>query len=112
MLLKHTLVFALLELGVLSATVCNRDISIGFNVKQVSELASFKAKRNWKWGTQAQTLLELSDPFVSVFSDTAFPNGGIPKQATAGTTYAKRFIKTSGNTLTAAGGMVIYRNIM
>ncbi|KAF2824786.1 hypothetical protein CC86DRAFT_419988 [Ophiobolus disseminans] len=98
------IVIALLSRGVLGAPVCSREIDIGFNVNQVSNLASSKAKSNWEWGTQAQALLELSDPFVSVFSNGAFPNGAIPKQATAGTTYAKQYIKTDRNTLTAAGG--------
>ncbi|KAJ4355270.1 hypothetical protein N0V95_003100 [Ascochyta clinopodiicola] len=87
------------------ATVCTRNINIGYNVNQVSDLASSKAKANWEWGTQAQALLELQDPTISVFSDTAFPSGNIPKQSTGSTTYAKRYIKTSGNTLTAAGAI-------
>ncbi|KAH7350428.1 hypothetical protein BKA66DRAFT_516399 [Pyrenochaeta sp. MPI-SDFR-AT-0127] len=101
--LLFTSAIALLVLQAHGATVCTRSINIGFDVNQVSNLASSRAKSNWEWGTYAQTLLELQDPFVSVFSDTAFPNGGIPKQTTAGTTYAKRYIRTSGNTLTAAG---------
>lgn len=96
-----TLVVALKVSG---ATVCTQSVNVGVDITQVSNLASSKARSNWEWGTQAQTLLELSDPHLSVFSDIAFPNSGIPKQATAGTTYAKRYIKTSGSTLTAAGG--------
>jgi hypothetical protein len=75
---------------VLSATVCSRNINIGFNVNQVANLASRKGKSKWEWGTQSQALIELFDPFVSVFSDTASPDGAIPNQTTAGTTYAKR----------------------
>ncbi|KAF9693203.1 hypothetical protein EKO04_008616 [Ascochyta lentis] len=90
-------------LVVSGATVCMRNIEIGYNINQVSDLAASKAKSNWEWGTQAQALLEWRDPTISVFSDNAFPGGNIPKQSTAGTTYAKRYIKTSGNTLTAAG---------
>ncbi|KAH7070668.1 glycosyl hydrolase family 88-domain-containing protein [Paraphoma chrysanthemicola] len=102
MIFERTAVVALLSLGVQSATVCNNAINIGFNVQQVSGLASSGSRASWETGTQSQTLLELSDPYVSVFSDTAFPNGNIPKQATAGSTYAKRFIQTSGNTLAAS----------
>jgi hypothetical protein len=90
--------------AVCGATVCTRNINIGFNVGRVADLATSRAKSNWEWGTQAQALLELNDPTLSVFSEIAFPEGNIPKQATVGTTYAKKYIKTSGNTLTAAGG--------
>lgn len=38
-----------------------------------------------------------------LFSDTAFSSGGVIKRPTAGSTYAERYIKISGNTLTAAG---------
>lgn len=89
-----------------AVSVCTRKIDIGYDVSQVSDLASSRAKSNWEWGTQAQALLELQDPDVSVFADNAFPNGKIPKQSTAATAYAQRYIKTSGNTLTAAGGTV------
>ena len=87
-----------------TASVCKQSVDIGYDVSRVSGLATSLAKSNWEWGTQAQALLELSDPDVSVFSDTAFPGGKIPNKKTAATDYAKGKIKTTGNTLTAAGG--------
>ncbi|KAF2032371.1 hypothetical protein EK21DRAFT_99014 [Setomelanomma holmii] len=82
MLVTLATLLAFLDLRAPGATVCVRDVNIGFDVKIA--------------------LLELSDPLVSVFCDTAFPNGDIPKQATAATTYVKRYIKTGSDTLTVA----------
>lgn len=104
MTLFFTFSLCILVLEAHAATVCTRKINIGFDVNAVLDLATSKAKANWEWGTQAQTLLELQDPFISVFSNTAFPGGDVPRQSTTGTTYAKRYIKTTGSTLTGAGG--------
>lgn len=90
--------------AVSGATVCTQSISIGYDVNKVSGAATSAAVSNWEWGTQAEALLELDNPTISVFSNTAFPGGHIPKQSTVGTTYAKPHIRTSGNILTAAGG--------
>lgn len=89
----------------LSANVCTIPVNVGYDVNTVSQLATSTAQANWEWGTQAEALLELSDPDVSVFSITAFPYGKIPNVSTVGTTYAKKHILTTGNTLTAAGGL-------
>jgi hypothetical protein len=85
-------------------SVCNTAINIGYDVNRVSELSSSKAKSNWEWGTHAQALLELHDPNISVFSENAFPGGKIPNARTAATDYARPKIRTTGNTLTQAGG--------
>ena len=88
----------------LATSVCNTAINIGYNVNRVSDLSTSKAKSNWEWGTHAQALLELYDPQISVFSENAFPGGKIPNARTAATDYARPKIRTSGNTLTQAGG--------
>ena len=87
----------------LAMSVCNTSINIGYNVNRVSDLAS-RAKSNWEWGTHTQALLELYDPQISVYSENAFPGGKIPNARTAATDYARPKIRTSGKTLTAAGG--------
>ena len=88
----------------LATSVCNTVINIGYDVNKVSGLSTSKAKSNWEWGTHAQALLELYDPQISVFSENAFPGGRIPNARTAATDYARPKIRTSGNTLTQAGG--------
>lgn len=87
----------------LVTSVCNTFMNIGYNVNRVSDLAS-AAKSNWEWGTHAQALLELHDPQICVYSVNAFPGGKIPNARTAATDFARPKIRTSGNTLTAAGG--------
>ena len=81
------------------------DGDIGYDVTKVSELASTLSESNWEWGTQAQTLLELHDPDIAVFSEAAFPQDKIPNRETSSTDYARSKISTSGSTLTPAGGM-------
>lgn len=101
--------FRLLAASLLAAdesqSVCTTTVDIGFSPTAVQAIATSKAKSNWEWGTNAQALLELYDPDVSVYSDNAFPGVKIPKETTA-TTYAKGKIVTSGNTLTAKGGKI------
>lgn len=88
----------------LAMSACNTSINMGYDVNRVLDLATSKAKSNWEWGTHAQALLELHDPDISVFSKTAFPGGKIRNARTAATDYARSKIRTSGNTLTQAGG--------
>lgn len=95
---------SLLAANVLSQSVCTSTFDIGFNPTAVQAIATSKAKSNWEWGTNAEALLELYDPDVSVYSDNAFPGGKIPDKKTTATTYAKGKILTSGDTLTAKGG--------
>lgn len=97
---------SLLAADVLSQSVCTSTVDIGYSPTAVQAIATSKAKSNWEWGTNAQTLLELYDPDVSVYSDNAFPGGKIPNKKTTATTYAKGKIVTSGNTLTAKGGKI------
>lgn len=95
---------SLLPANILSQSVCTSTVNIGFSPTVVQAIATSKAKSNWEWGKNAQALLELHDPDVSVYSDNAFPDGKIPSKKTTATTYAKGKIVTSGNTLTAKGG--------
>lgn len=99
-----TLLLTIFVKQIVGANVCTALVNIGYDVNAVSKLATSAAQANWEWGTQAEALLELSNPDVSVFSATAFPNGKIPNVSTVGTTYAKKHILTTGDTLTAAGG--------
>lgn len=98
---------SLLAANVLGQSVCTSTVNIGFSPTAVQAIATSKAKSNWEWGTNAQALLELYDPDVSVYSDNAFPGGKIPNKKTTATTYAKGKIVTSGNTLTVKGGMIL-----
>lgn len=101
---SQLLAASLLAANVLSQSVCTSTVDIGFSPTVVQAIATSKAKSNWEWGTNAQALLELYDPDISVYSDNAFPGGKIPNKKTAATIYAKSKIVTSGNTLTAKGG--------
>lgn len=101
---SQLLAASLLPATVLSQSVCTSTVNIGFSPAVVQAIATSKAKSNWEWGTNAQALLELHDPDVSVYSDSAFPDGKIPSKKTTATTYARDKIVTSGNTLTAKGG--------
>ena len=104
---RSTFILLTLLFQAFAAPVCTRPINIGYNVEKASGLATSLAKSNWEWGTQSEALLELSDPDISVFSDTAFAGGKIPDRVTASTTYAKQYIKITGNTLTAVGGKFV-----
>lgn len=73
---------SLLAVNVLSQSVCTSTVDIGFSPTVVQAIATSKAKSNWEWGTNAQALLELYDPDVSV---NAFPGGKIPKKKTTAT---------------------------
>lgn len=95
---------SLLVVNALTQSVCTSTVDIGFSPTVVQAIATSKAKSNWEWGTNAEALLELYDPDVSVYSDNAFPGGKIPNKKTTATTYPKSKIVTSGNTLTAKGG--------
>lgn len=98
------LIFSMMA-GALSQ--CNNgswDGDIGYDVESVLENA-MSAPNNWEWGTLAQTLLELRDPDIAVFSESAFPDDSIPNRQTESTDYARGKISTDGNTLTPVGGM-------
>lgn len=85
----------------------NPSQSLDLNIPLITEKAKALASHSWEFGTLAETLLELHDPDLSVFSPDAFPADKVPSVPyldVQALEYAHHFIDLNATTLADGEG--------
>jgi rhamnogalacturonyl hydrolase YesR len=80
---------------------------LDLDIPQIFEKAKELASHSWEYGTLAETLLEVHNPELSVFSVDAFPADKVPSTVWAevqGLEYAHHFIDLNSMTLADGEG--------
>jgi hypothetical protein len=88
-------------LAFFASTTFAEEVNSGFDVFTAAQVMIDKASHSWEWGTNAEALLQLYDPQLSVFSSNPFPNGKIPlaDPGIFALVYAKPFINRNSQVL-------------
>ena len=109
------ILFCILLRDVLAATgkeihakTCVFDI--GYNVSLVADQAQNLSSHSWEYGTAAEALLELYNPYLSIFGQDPFPGGKVPVvdwTKVNALSFVKPFILTNNETLIDGDGKCI-----